>query len=376
MKILVVGGVARSLVNFRGALLRRLVLSGHDVIAASAPGSDDVTSELGAMQVRFYPIPLLRARISPLADVKAFISLLFLIRREKPDFIFAYTAKPVVYSGFAALLRRRIKIYSLISGLGYSFGNGSFNQIIIGNIVKRLYRFSLLNSAGIFFQNTDDRDEFYRYDLLRKNCPVTVINGSGVDLQKFTVTPLPGGVSFLLIARLLIDKGIREYVAAARVLRKRYPHVNFRLAGYLDVNPSSISSGELQGWQVEGVIEYLGELSDVRPALDAAMVYVLPSYREGTPRTVLEAMAMGRPVITSDAPGCRETVVPGENGFLVPVRSVEALVAAMERFIHEPELAVAMGKASRRIARDKYDVHKVNAVIIQAMGLNSVSSPL
>ena len=168
---------------------------------------------------------------------------------------------------------------------------------------------------------------------------------------------------------MLADKGIREYVEAARQLKQCYPYARFQLAGYLDPNPMSIRATELQSWQSEGVIEYLGKLDDVRPAYAAAQIYVLPSYREGTPRTVLEAMGIGRPVITTDAPGCRETVVDGENGFLVPPMNVDALKNAMERFILEPELAEQMAEASLRLVAEKYDVHKVNETILESMDL-------
>ena len=156
---------------------------------------------------------------------------------------------------------------------------------------------------------------------------------------------------------------------AARIIKAKYPGVLFRLVGWFDDNPTSIKKEDLDLWMEDGIIDYLGRLEDVRPAITASSVYVLPSYREGTPRTVLEAMSMGRPVITTDAPGCRETVIDGENGFLIPIKDVNALVQAMERFILQPELVVKMGKRSREIAEVKYDVHKVNTVIMQAMGL-------
>jgi glycosyltransferase involved in cell wall biosynthesis len=174
---------------------------------------------------------------------------------------------------------------------------------------------------------------------------------------------------FLLIARLIGDKGIREFVQAAQLIQRSYPDCRFLLVGGLDSNPDAISQIELDDWIHNGMVEYLGRLDDVRPAIARASVYVLPSYREGTPRSVLEAMAMGRAIITTDAPGCRETVIDGENGFLVPVKSVDALVDAMTRFIEDPDLAVRMGKRSREIAEEKYDVHKVNAVMLKEMGI-------
>src|SRR5690606_16183323 len=188
--------------------------------------------------------------------------------------------------------------------------------------------------------------------------------------KQFKYVPLPKGPTvFLLIARLLGDKGVREYVAAAREIHKHHPEVVFRLVGSLDQNPDSVRPDEVESWQEDGTIEYLGRLDDVRPSIEACSVYVLPSYREGTPRTVLEAMAMGRPIITTDAPGCRETVINGENGFQVPVQSVDALVEAMLKFIEDPTLAPRMGARAREIAEEKYDVHKVNAVMLREMGI-------
>lgn len=350
-------------------MLRSLVEAGHKVVAAAGAQLDDVTAELQKMGVRFCPVPLARTGLNPLGDLKTLLALWALIRREKPDCVLAYTAKPIIYGNLAARGFPGTRVYSMITGLGYGFGANNLRQRITGQLVQTLYRAALKKTSGVFFQNPDDQDEFLNRGLLASDAPVTLINGSGVDLDWYRPQPLPQEPRFLLIARLLADKGIREYVASARILRKRYPQAQFGIAGNIDTNPLSISAAELGAWQAEGVIEYLGALDDVRPTLAGIRVYVLPSYREGTPRTVLEAMAMGRPIITTDAPGCRETVVEGENGFLVPIKHAEALAAAMERFILEPDLATRMGSASLQRARDKYDVHKVNASIMHAMGL-------
>jgi glycosyltransferase involved in cell wall biosynthesis len=370
MRVMVVGGLARSLVNFRGLLLKDMVAAGHEVIASAAPATPNIVATLLDWGITFRPITLARAGLNPVGDLRTLAALRGLILEEKPNRILAYTAKPVIYSNLAARLAGRPPVYSMITGLGYGFGASSPLQRIVGKIVQMLYRRALASSAGVFFQNLDDCAVFQAKRLLRSDVPVTLINGSGVDLEWYTQQPLPSAPVFLLVARLLADKGIREYVAAARQLKRRYPQARFRIAGDLDPNPLSIPRAELDVWQKEGVIEYLGALDDIRPAFAEAEVYVLPSYREGTPRTVLEAMAMGRPIITTDAPGCRETVVHGRNGFLVPVRDAAALESAMERFILEPELAPAMGAESLAIAIEKFDVHKVNAVIMEAMELN------
>jgi len=228
----------------------------------------------------------------------------------------------------------------------------------------------LPHNHAVFFQNRDDRDLFIRLGLLPDKSRAAIINGSGVDLDRFQEAPVSSGPPlFLLIARLIRDKGILEYVEAAAILKKRHPQARFQLLGRHDSNPSAIGRQQLQSWQRDGVIEYLGETSNVAPHLAAAHVYVLPSYREGTPLTVLEAMATGRPIVTTDVPGCRETVVPGENGFLVPAKSAACLAEAMERFIRAPELIRKMGRHSREIAVEKFDVRKVNSVILKRMGL-------
>jgi glycosyltransferase involved in cell wall biosynthesis len=195
-----------------------------------------------------------------------------------------------------------------------------------------------------------------------------LINGSGVDLEYFAPSPLPEQPVFLMIARLLGAKGVREYAAAALRIRSRRSGARFLLAGYRDGGPDCIRAAELDGWVSEG-LEYLGPLGDVRPAIRESSVYVLPSYREGTPRSVLEAMAMGRPIITADVPGCRETVVHGKNGLLVPPRDPESLAAAMESLIEQPGLRAEMGARSLELCRSKYDVDAVNTALLEHLGL-------
>ena len=197
-----------------------------------------------------------------------------------------------------------------------------------------------------------------------------MLNGTGVDLAHFSPAPFPERFSFLLIARLLKDKGVREYAAAARRVRQRNPEVSFRLVGWIDGdNPDTISERELESRIDSGDIEFIGRLDDMRPALRECSVYVLPSYHEGIPVSVLEAMATGRPVITTDAPGCRETVRHGETGLMVPVADVDALVRAMEYLVHNPDDVQRFGQAARDLAEHKYDVHRVNAVMLSSMEL-------
>jgi len=369
LRIIVIGGVARSLISFRGPLMRAMVELGHEVIACAPDAPPEIQARLTEIGVRYQHIPLARAGLNPLRDGRTLMALRRLFRVERPDRVLAYTAKPVIYACLAARWAGTTPVHGMITGLGYAFGTDSRRQELVGRIVRALYRQALKRSAGVFFQNPDDRSLFDRLMLVPDEVPVTLINGSGVDLAWYQPKPLPPEPAFLLVARLITEKGVREYFESARQLKALYPKARFMLVGALDENPTSVKKDELDRWQVDGVIEYLGRLEDVRPAFTVARVYVLPSYREGTPRTTLEAMATGRPVITTDAPGCRETVVDGENGLLVPVKDVVALKNAMERFILEPELAQRMGESSLRSVTEKYDVHKVNSVIITAMGL-------
>lgn len=369
--VCVIGSAAGPLINFRGALLGAMREAGHRVIAMAPAIGADIASKLEALGVEPRSVPLDRNGLSLRRDFTTLRALYRVLSEIKPDAVLGYTIKPVLYGSLAARSAGVPARFSMITGLGYAFlDEGGWKQRLVGTTARLLYRMSLRANERVFFQNPDDRALFERLRIVRGPEQAVMINGSGVDIEAFQPVPLPETPSFLLIARLLADKGIREYVEAARLLRARHPEVKCRLVGPADNNPAAISEREVQSWVEEGVVEYLGRLQDVRPAIAAASVYVLPSYYpEGQPRSILEAMAMGRPIITTDSRGCRETVEPGRNGLLVPARDVPALAAAMERLILEPERAVEMGRESRRIAESKYDVNHVNAVILDAMGL-------
>jgi len=384
IKIVVLGGLAESLINFRGPMLQEMVKKGNHVVACAPEASIKIQNALHAMGVDYQYIPIDRAGLKPLKDFQSAWRLFRLFRKIKPDIFLAYTVKPVIYGSLVAKLAGVSRIYSIITGLGYAFDGKGLKRAFVSAFVRMLYRLSLKTNYRVFFQNPDDRALSLEKDIVRPS-QVVLVNGSGVDLDHFTSSALPAELIFLMIARLLVDKGIREYVNAAEIVKKRFPHARFLLVGDLDPNPNSVRESELRQWKEAGIIEYLGYLDDVRPAIQKCRCYVLPSYREGTPRTVLEAMSMGRPIITTDVPGCRETVMltlegqrqrersdgvmRGENGFLVHVRDVEALIKAMMQFLEKPDLAECMAKRSREIAEEKFDVNKVNAVILNAMDL-------
>lgn len=365
---MVIAGYAPSLVNFRGPLLRALREHGHQVIAL-APGQDSsVEVQLHEWGVHYQPIALERAGLDPRNDAATLRELTSLLRDLRPDVVLAYTIKPVVYGLIAARRAGVQHSYALITGLGYSFLGEGFKRRALSKLTQTLYRLALSGETRVIFQNPDDRQLFLNLRLVDEDQTV-VVDGSGVDTNHYAPQPLPAEPVFLLVARLLKEKGIQEYVEAARMVKAVYPQARFLLAGPMDPNPSSVSPQALQQWIEQGAVEYLGELGDVRPALAQCSVYVLPSYREGTPRTVLEAMATGRAVITTDAPGCRETVQEGVNGLLVPVADVKALAKAMERLASDPQLRAAMGTEALHLARSRYDVRRVNGQMIRALNL-------
>ncbi|UGV31824.1 glycosyltransferase family 4 protein [Halopseudomonas aestusnigri] len=369
---LLIASFPDSLIKFRGPLLRALVAKGLDVHVAAPHLVDvpDIRTELEALGITLHDISLNRTGTNPVADLATVAELWQLMRRSRADYVLGYTIKPVIYGSMAAWLAGVPNRFALVTGLGYAFtGEASGKRGLLRKLIQRLYRFGLSKSRKVLFQNPDDEALFRQLQLLPADIPSCVVNGSGVDVADYALAPLPQNPSFLLIARLLGDKGVREYAQAARKVKAQYPDSIFRLVGWIDDNPDAIGQLELDEWVSSGTVEFLGKLADVRPAIADCNVYVLPSYREGTPRTVLEAMAMGRPVITTDAPGCRETVTDGDNGFLVSVMAVDELAAAMVRFIESPELVASMGERSRLVAEQKYDVHRVNEFMLGEMGI-------
>jgi glycosyltransferase involved in cell wall biosynthesis len=370
-RILVIGGWAPSLVNFRGALLEAMRERGHDVIACAGGEDPKVTGRLKEMGVRYAPLDLERASVNPLRDLRLLGQLIRLMCLERPDAVLAYTIKPVVYGLIAARLTGVRGRFALITGLGYTFiDKPSLKQQLLAWIASALYRIALSGVSIVFFQNNDDKALFLQRGLIKQSARAVRVMGSGVDLEHFGPAPLPQGVPvFLLMARLLVDKGIREFVEAARIVRDKRSDARFALLGPYDSNPASILRDELQAWVDEGIVEYWGKIEDVRPSLARCTVFVLPSYREGMPHSVLEAMSMARPIIATDVPGCRDTVKDGVNGYLVPVKDADALAKAMLRCLEEDAPLAAMGGASRTFAEKRFGVHAVNRVLLETMGL-------
>ncbi len=371
---LLVGSFALSMIKFRRDLLAEILARGFEVHVSLPVPTDDgwIAEEFRSMGVLVHESPIARTGMNPFRDLFYFLHLCRLMLKARPSHILSYTIKPIIYASFAARFTGVPNRFALVTGRGYAFEENS-RKTHVRNLAQWLYKLALRCNRLVFFQNRDDEVLFRERGLVAPDKRSQVVNGSGVGLDEFSVAPLPPRTSFLLIARLLGAKGIREYVAAARLVRNRGSDARFSVVGWIDDNPDSIGEEELASWKAEGIVEFLGKQTDVRPAISESSVYVLPSYREGTPRTVLEAMSMGRPVITTDAPGCREPVKHGENGFLVPVQSIDELAAAMQKFIEDPSLVTKMGQRSREIAEDKYDVRKVNAAMLSDMGIEWAS---
>lgn len=379
MKFLIFANYLPHVINFRGKLLEAMSDLDYEIhiLAPKLAQHPEEFNNLSKLGYHLHEIPLQRTGTNPLTDFQTLVATYRLLRKIQPDVILSYTIKSVIYGTLAAWLTKVPKRFVLISGLGYTFSEveEKDTRTSLQKFIHGLYTQALNKADKVFFQNPDDLQLFIKLGILKPNIPATVVNGSGVDISRFHVIPFPtypsGEIkpSFLLIARLLKDKGLIEYIEAAKIIKNRYPEVEFHLVGYIDENPKAINQSQLDEWIDSGVINYWGKLKDVRPAIAASSVYVLPSYREGTSRSVLEAMAMGRPIITTNAPGCRETVDDSVNGFLVPIKNVDELVKAMEKFIKQSQLINAMGKASRQLTEEKYDVNKVNEFMIKEMSL-------
>jgi glycosyltransferase involved in cell wall biosynthesis len=387
MKILISGGYAPSLINFRGQLLRDLRAAGHEVVTCAADTTPAVADVLSSMGVRHIPVSVARTGLNPFADLRYLVALCRLIRTEAPTVVLSYTHKPITYTTIAARVSApHSRRYGMVEGLGYVFiaSRLALRQRIARIVLQTLYRISSRYLTGLFFLNHDDPEVFRSRRLIPRGVAQWIVSGAGVDIAHHAPAPLPTGPPrFLLIGRLLGDKGIREYAQAAALVRRRHPQAKFLLVGPKDSNPAAIRTSELETWIKSGDIVYHGGTEDVRPFLRDCFAYVLPSYREGMPRTVLEAMATGRPVITTDAPGCRETIfhskdqpvatsdenVIGVNGVMVPVRSVGGLARAMCWLVENKHRAAEMGIEGRRLAETHFEAHAVSRQLCEAMQL-------
>ncbi len=360
MKVLIALNSAWNLLNFRANLIKALVSEGHEVVLA-AP-SDEHVPALQALGARFVNLPIRSHGINPFVDFFLFGRFVTLLSRERPDVMLAYTAKPNVYGSLAAHVLG-IAVVNNIAGLGSVIIRDGF----LAKVLKQLYRLALARSKCVFFQNSDDLNLFLTLGLVKQE-QTRLLPGSGVDLSHFTPQALPSVLGekklrsdknfiFLFVARLLKDKGLFEYIEAAKIIKKKYPAVDFEILGQMDSsNPNSVTESQLSLWCDEGLIKYLGVASDVRKHISKSDCIVLPSYREGTPRALLEAAAMSRPLIATDVPGCRDVILHGINGYLCQAFNSQDLALKMEQILKlAPQELINMGLAARKHVEKNYD---------------------
>ena len=368
MKILVLSSHTPSLFWFRVDMMKSFIDCGHEVVAVGNEPETDWAEKFSELKIKYRQAFVQRTGTNPLKDLKTLKSLKKIIKGEKPQKIFSYQAKTVIYGGIAAKKHKDMEYYALVAGVGSVFLAKGLKSRLIRSILKMEYKSGLKKARKVFFQNKDDVKIFLDNHLVREE-QVEMMNGSGVNLNKFQIQPLPKDIAFLSISRLIRDKGVVEYLEAAKRVKAEYPGVRFLLVGPYDSNPSALREEDLKPYIDGGIIEYFGEQTNVIPYLEQCSVYVLPSYREGTPKTVLEAMASFKAIITTDAPGCRETVQDGYNGYLVPVKDVEMLAQKMKLLIDNPGEIEEMAKNGRRMVEERFDVEKVNAKVIEVMQL-------
>lgn len=351
--------------------MKEILTEGCEVYAAGQMPEADWKERFAGIGVHYRQIKVSRNGLNPMGDLATLKDIKRLLKEIRPDKIFVFQAKTVAYGCRAAASLGITEVYTLIAGLGSIYlGHGLKNKVV-KMVMSALYKQAFKRSKKVFFQNNDDKQAMLDEGLLKED-KIVMIHGSGVNVEKFEPTELPTVPTFLYIGRLIRDKGVGEYLEACVKIKKEYgDKVRCLLVGPYDSNPSALRQEELQPLVDKGIVEYFGEQSDVRPFISQCSIYVLPSYHEGTPKTVLESMAMGRAIITTNAPGCKETVVDGGNGYLTEVKNADDVVAKMKMLIEQPETVAAMGKRSREMACEIFDVKKVNDTILRTMGIRN-----
>jgi len=370
--ILIIVSHGPSLINFRFHLIKNLLSKGYKVSVASPIDkfSNILQKELINLGVNIYFFKLSRTGLNLFKDFKTLLEIYKIIRNLRPNIIISFTAKVTIYSGLVLKFFKKLIYFPVITGLGFAFNNvNSIKKFILRYFILKLYKQALKSSKKVIFQNKDDQSLFFKLKIVKKNSSC-IVNGSGIDLETYPLTSLPSKPVFLMISRLLVDKGVIEFFEAAKMVRSHYPHAKFRLVGGIDENPSSLNTNDLRSWVNKGDIKYLGEMKSVQSELKSCKFFVLPSYGEGLPRSILEALSTGRPIITTDVPGCRETVIHEKNGLLIPPRDSVALANAMIRLLKEKDKNIKrMAKEGFLIAKNKFEISKVNKKMLDIMSL-------
>ncbi|MCK0147056.1 glycosyltransferase family 4 protein [Arenibacter sp. F26102] len=370
-KILIICSLGNSLINFRGDFIATLIQNNFEVWCA-APEFDDIETidalkVLGAKTITY---TLESDGLNPIKDLQSIKDLKAIIKKNKIDIVFPYTIKPVIYSSIAAR-KFNIPVYSLITGLGFTFSGVTLKAKFLQLITQFLYREALKKNEAVIFQNKDDQNLFIDKKIITEKQKSYVVDGSGINLKRFKFRvhnrDNDDTIKFIIIGRLIKEKGVELFLEAAKTLKQEYPKAEFHLIGNPpDNNSSAVSMDYLDLLHKDKIIHYHGHQDNVIPILSEADVFVLPSYyREGVPRSILEALSIGMPIITTMMPGCRETIIPDKNGILIPPKELDPLTNAMKYFLDNPQQIAIMGKNSRELAESKFDVDLINSKLLK-----------
>lgn len=376
MKVLIFSNRASNLIGFRYELLKSLVKSGIEVCTVAPPDIESISEKMSEIGVRYIPLDYSKSSINPFKELGVIFAIMSIIKREVPDVMFSFMTKPVIYGSIAAKLCGVKHIQSMIEGLGYMFIGRTIKQRILKYIALVLYWIALKCTNRVYFLNNDDKQCFEKYLVSPKK--TKRIFGIGIDLEKFfPVEHSKGNLMFLFVGRLLVDKGIKEFIEAAKIVSAKYSQARFVIVGGADENPASLSSEEIAEYAKTTAIKFVGIQADVRPYLMECSALVLPSYREGMPVSPMEAMASSRAVILTDVPGCRELIIrkspsdtldngvfEGRNGYMVEKGNSQAIAKAMIDLIENPCKIEAMGREGRKFAEQFLDCNKINKILV------------
>lgn len=367
-KFILVSPKNRSAYNFRGDLIKDIQGKGYDVVV-TGPNKEGV-EKIETLGAKFIEMPVNKNGLSPFADIAYCLKLRSIMKAEKADAILGYTIKPMIYGSIAGWLAGVKKRIAMVTGAGYLFANKSLKVRIIRSISFVLYRIGLGAAQKVIFQNVDDLNEFVEYGLVKKD-KCYVVNGSGVNMSRFTPSVYPDVPTFFFLGRLVYAKGGMDFVKAAKIVKEKYPNSRFMILGKIDKTvPDAITSEDLMPYVNDGTVELFPETDNIVQYYAKSSVFVLPTaYREGTPRVILEALASARAIITTFTPGCKETVKDGVNGFFVPIHNSEVCAEKMMYFITHPADIERMGKESLMLCKNKYEISIINRNMLSIMDL-------
>ncbi len=367
MKIVVITHKTKNLAKTRKKLLQLLLDKEYEIVGICP--EEDATDILEEMGIQTRVVQNNRISISLFRNIKYFFEVKKVLQEEKPDIVFNYTIKPNIIGSIAAKMAKVSRIYSMVTGLGYIYSSEKWRVKCIRLFCNIGYRIAFHLNTKVIFQNKDDKNDFIQRGYIAKD-KAFVIDGSGVDMERFTYTKLPKEFNFLMVARMLDVKGVEEYCKAAEIIKKKYPKVSFTFVGEEENTYRGIKPDIIQPYKENHIVKFEGYQENVEEYIKKCKVFVLPSYlKEGIPRTLLEALAVGRPIITTDVSGCKETVKEGENGFLVRPRDIQELVEKMEYMIKHEALLQKMGECSFQYAKKRFEIHLINQKMLEIMDL-------